>query len=44
MGRKRFTTEQIFGKLREAEVLLGKGMTIPEAVRKLGITDQADYR
>ena len=30
MGRKRFTPEQIIRKLREAEVLLSKGMTIPD--------------
>jgi transposase-like protein len=44
MGRKRFTPEQIIRKLREAEVLLGKGLTIPQAARKLGITDQTYYR
>ena len=44
MGRKRFTPEQIIRKLREAEVLISKGMTIPEASRKLGVTDQTYYR
>lgn len=44
MGRKRFTPEQIIRKLREAEVLLGKGLTVPEASRKLGVTDQTYYR
>ena len=28
MGRKRYTPEQIIGKLREAEVLLGRGQTV----------------
>ncbi len=28
MGRKRFTPEQTIRRLREAEVLLGKGLTI----------------
>ena len=44
MGRKRYTPEQIIGKLREAEVLLGKGQTIGQACRKLGVTDQTYYR
>ncbi len=44
IGRKRYTPEQIIRKLREAEVLLGKGMTIPVAARKIGITEQTYYR
>jgi putative transposase len=37
---KKFTAEQIIGKFREAEVGLGLGKTVPEAVRKLGVTEQ----
>jgi putative transposase len=44
MGSKRYTPEQIISKLREAEVLLGKGQSIAQAARKLGITDQTYYR
>lgn len=44
MARKRFTAEQIIGKLREAEVEAGRGMTVAEVVRKLGITEQTYYR
>jgi putative transposase len=44
MGRVRFTPEQIIGKLREAEVLLGQGMSIGEAIRKLGVSEQTYYR
>jgi len=44
MGRVRFTPEQIIGKLREAELLLGQGMNIAEAVRKLGVSEQTYYR
>jgi putative transposase len=36
--------DAIIRKLREAEVLLGKGMTIPQAARKIGITEQTYYR
>ncbi len=44
MGRKRHTPEQIIRKLREAEVGLAKGQTAGDVVRKLGITEQTDYR
>ncbi len=44
MGRTRHTAEQIIGKLREAEVALAKGQTTGEVARKLGITEQTDYR
>src|SRR5512136_3249783 len=44
MARKRFTPEQIIGKLREAEVETSRGMTVAEIVRKLGITEQTYYR
>ena len=30
MPRKRFTTEQIIGKLREAEVELSRGKKVPQ--------------
>jgi putative transposase len=44
MGRVRFTAEQIIGKLREAELLLGQGRNIGEAIRKLGVSEQTYYR
>ncbi len=44
MVQKAFKPEQIIGKLREAEVLLGQGLTVGEASRKLGITEQTYYR
>ena len=44
MGKKKYTAEQIVGILREAEVLQGKGQSIGEACRQLGITDQTYYR
>jgi putative transposase len=44
MGRKRYTAEQIIGKLREAEIELAKGQTTPEVVRELGISEQTYYR
>ena len=41
---KKFTAEQIIEKLREAEVGLAQGNTVPEVVRKLGVTEQTYYR
>ena len=44
MPKKRFTAEQIIGKLREVEVLQAQGMSIQEAARQLDITEQTYYR
>jgi len=44
MKTKKHTVEQIITKLRQAEVELAKGVTIPQAARKLGITEQTYYR
>ncbi len=44
MARKRYTAEQIITKLREAEVELAKGQTIPQVCKKLGVSDQTYYR
>ena len=43
MGRVRFAPEQIIGKLREAELLLGQGTDMGEAVRQLGISRPPGY-
>ena len=40
MPRKRHTAEQVIGKLREAEVSLSGGQTVPEVCRTLGISEQ----
>ncbi len=39
MRKQRHSTEQIIGKLREAEVLQGKGMSMEEVVRQLGVSE-----
>ena len=44
MAKKKHTLEQIINKLREAEVLLAKGMKVPAVCRKLSITEQTYYR
>ena len=41
---KKFTAEQIIGKLREAEVELSRGKKVPEMCRKIGVTEQTYYR
>jgi transposase-like protein len=41
---KKFTAEQVIGKLREDEVGLAQGKSVPDVVRKLGITEQTYYR
>ena len=44
MGRQKHTAEQIIGKLREAEVLQAKGMSMEEVLRQLGISDATYYK
>lgn len=43
-AKKRYTTEQIVAKLREAEKLQAQGLTIPQLCKRLGISDQTFYR
>jgi transposase-like protein len=44
MAKQRYTPEQIVGKLRQIEVLIGQGKTVPVACREAGIIDQTFYR
>lgn len=44
MARKRFTTEQIIGYLRRAEVMVGRGCTIEEVLREIDVTANTYYR
>ncbi len=44
MAKKTFTTDQIISKLREAEVFLSQGQTVPAVCKTLGISDQTYYR
>jgi hypothetical protein len=39
MPRIKHTVEQIITKLREAEVVLGKGQPVAQVCRTLGITE-----
>jgi len=44
MSRQKHTAEQIIGKLREAEVLQAKGLSMEEVLRHLGISDATYYK
>ena len=44
MARRKFTTEQIIGKLREAEVLQSQGESVESICKQLGINNQTYYR
>ena len=42
MPRKRYSTEQIITKLRQAE--LSRGLRTPQVCKKLGVSEQTYYR
>jgi len=44
LTKKRHTTEEIIGKLREVEVVVGRGGSLGEAIRAIGVTEQTYYR
>ena len=42
--KKRYSPEQIVGKLHQADVALGKGQRVPQVCKQLGISEQTYYR
>jgi transposase-like protein len=44
MARKRYSAEDIIGKLRSAEVWLAEGASVAEVVRRLGVQRVTYYR
>jgi putative transposase len=44
MPSKRYKTEEIFHKLREAEVLLSQGSNVADVCKQLGVSEQTYYR
>ena len=44
MNGKRHRPEQIIHKLRQAEVELSQGATVPQVCKKIGVTEQTYYR
>ena len=43
MGIKRHKPEEIVSKLRQVDVLVGQGMSRPDAIRQISITEQTYY-
>ncbi|MEM9153210.1 MAG: transposase [Cyanobacteria bacterium P01_F01_bin.3] len=44
MARRRYTTEEIIRKLRQADVLIGQGQTVADVIRHLEVSDVTYYR
>ena len=44
MARKNHKPEEIVGKLRQVEVLVGQGKPVAEAIRMIGVTEPTYYR
>jgi len=44
MARKSYSTEQIIGYLRQAEVLLSQGKQLDAVIREIGVTRNTYYR
>ena len=42
--KKRYMGTQIVAKLRQADVLIGKGKTVPEVYREIDVSQQTYYR
>ena len=43
MAKRKHTAEEIINKLREAEVIIAAGTTVPEISRRLGVSEQTLY-
>jgi len=44
MAKKRYRPEEIISKLREADILIGQGHTVSQAVKSIGVTEVTYYR
>ena len=44
MPSKKHKLEEIIGKLREAEIVLGQGASAAEACRRIAVSEQTYYR
>ena len=42
--KKRFSGPQVVAKLRQADVLIGQGKTVPEVCKEIEISQQTYYR
>ena len=43
MPTKRYSTDQVVSKLRQAEVELGRGLRVPQMCKKLESSEQTYY-
>jgi putative transposase len=41
---KRYKSQEILQRLRQAEVLIGQGRTVAEACREIGVTEVTHFR
>ena len=41
---KKHSGQQVVAKLREADMAIGQGLTVPEVCKKLGVSEQTYYR
>ena len=44
MAKKHYTSEQIIGYLRQAEVMLSQGRKMDDVLREMGVTGNTYYR
>jgi len=44
MSAKRYRPEEIISKLREADILIGQGKTVAQAIKAIGVADVTYYR
>jgi len=44
MAKKRYRPEEIISKLREADIHIGQGHTVAQAIKSIGITEVTYYR
>jgi len=44
MSRKRYKPEEIVAKLRQVDVLHGQGLSMADAIRRIGVSEVSFYR
>ena len=44
MAKKRYRPEEIISKLREADILVGQGHTVSQAIKSIGVSEVTYYR
>ena len=44
MSKKRYRPEEIISKLREADIQIGQGHTVAQAIKSIGVSEVTYYR